>query len=294
MTTSPGFRPPHFSEDIAWLPEWLQPHQETSGDHHTNGTQTPSNTQTCKVQGKIACETDVNLFARKDAGYNNCQLFLSGSDNSPAGMTPSGNVLHLYLHLSSNGVSQYTQSPVYTALPKERDESNGNPSMKPLLETSGCPQDQSVQNSMEVNNSMSHGHIKSNSRRFVKSRSSSLPTDNNISGKKHKIEVNCSNQLNVDITNSVELCIAASEALVVSETVNSVSASEVLPASAVLEVALNVKQARRKLCPIRLENISNCVADVVDETDLLQDLDEDSMADAYEDVGLSQSSCNYS
>ncbi|KAF9614818.1 hypothetical protein IFM89_020741 [Coptis chinensis] len=107
------------------------------------------------------------------------------------------------------------------------------------------------------------------------------------SRRKHQEKVDCRSLMNTDIANAVELSIAASEALSISELVNSASASEVFPVSAVLEVALRVKQAWIQLCQQRLANISDCVTDVVDETVLLQDLDEDTMADACLQVGIS-------
>ncbi|KAF9597803.1 hypothetical protein IFM89_021888 [Coptis chinensis] len=260
--TSSGFRPPHFSEDIAWLPAWLQPREQTLVDD-----------QTCKAQENIG---------REDAGYNTCHLFLSGTDNTPVGSTPSGNLLHFHLHLSSNGTSQYTTSQSYNGLQTEGSKSNDMLSMQPQISTS--PHEGGFPHKTEVKNDMSNTLIKSKS---SKSSSPSIFKNGKSSRRKHQEKVDRRSLMNTDIANAVELSIAASEALSISELVNSASASEVFPVSSVLEVALRVKQARIQLCQQRLANISDCVTDVVDETVLLQDLDEDTMADACEDVGLS-------
>ncbi|KAI3893812.1 hypothetical protein MKX03_014604 [Papaver bracteatum] len=84
---------------------------------------------------------------------------------------------------------------------------------------------------------------------------------------------------------TIELAIAASEALVISEIVKGDSAS--FPVASVVDIALRVKQARNSVCSDGLDRISDFVAMEFSETDLLSDLDEDDMADAFDDVGLS-------
>ncbi|KAI3834875.1 hypothetical protein MKW98_015988 [Papaver atlanticum] len=84
---------------------------------------------------------------------------------------------------------------------------------------------------------------------------------------------------------TIELAIAASEALVISEIVKGDSAS--FPVASVVDIALRVKQARNSVCSDGLDRISDFVAMEFSETDLLSDLDEDDIADAFDDVGLS-------
>lgn len=86
-----------------------------------------------------------------------------------------------------------------------------------------------------------------------------------------------------DINEAVELSIAASEALVILDPVKSSPVTESLETAAVLEVALQVKQARM----MGLEDSLDCSMQDIDEIDFLIDLDDSSMADAFEDVGLS-------
>ncbi|KAL1149924.1 hypothetical protein V6Z11_A10G222900 [Gossypium hirsutum] len=103
-------------------------------------------------------------------------------------------------------------------------------------------------------------------------------------GSEHSIEkVTVRNLKNTDIKDAVELSIAASEALVIHELVKSDSGAEALPTAAVLEAALQVKQARLESS----EDAFDCPTETSDEMDFLSDLDDLTMADAFEDVGLS-------
>lgn len=88
-----------------------------------------------------------------------------------------------------------------------------------------------------------------------------------------------------DMTAAAELSIAASEALVIHEIVRSGVAADAFPTEMVLEAALRVKKARLEWS----EDDVNSLTDETDKSDSLSDLDDLTMADAYEDVGLSQS-----
>lgn len=98
---------------------------------------------------------------------------------------------------------------------------------------------------------------------------------------------NTGNICNADANDAVELSIAASEAMVISEMVKSTLQSEHLPAAAILEIALRVKQARKECSSDILEDVSAYPSDEPGENDLLSDLDENTMADACDDVGIS-------
>lgn len=92
--------------------------------------------------------------------------------------------------------------------------------------------------------------------------------------------------LATDMTAAAELSIAASEALVIHEIVRSGVAADAFPTEVVLEAALRVKKARLEWS----EDAVNSLTDETDKSDSLSDLDDLTMADVYEDVGLSQSS----
>lgn len=86
-----------------------------------------------------------------------------------------------------------------------------------------------------------------------------------------------------DISDAIELSVAASEALLIHEVMESGSTTKSLSASAILEVALRVKQARLEGFKEALKFSHEESSDI----DCLSDLDESTMADAYEEVGLS-------
>lgn len=85
-----------------------------------------------------------------------------------------------------------------------------------------------------------------------------------------------------DVTNAVELSIAASEALVIHDLVKMNSVSQTMRSEALLEVALRVKQARLE----GLEDGFQYSDEESDNTDSLSDLNDFIMEDAYEDIGL--------
>lgn len=81
---------------------------------------------------------------------------------------------------------------------------------------------------------------------------------------------------------AVELCIAASEALVINEVIESDSFEKSSSASAILEASLQVKQARLDVW----KNTFSGSIDVISEMDNLSDLDDITMESAYEDAGI--------
>ncbi|KAL0464240.1 UNVERIFIED_CONTAM: hypothetical protein Slati_0311600 [Sesamum latifolium] len=84
------------------------------------------------------------------------------------------------------------------------------------------------------------------------------------------------------VADAVELCIAASEALVINEVIESNSFAEPSSASAILEAALRMKQARLEAWKTRLIGFT----DEISEIDNLSDLDDITMESAYEDAGI--------
>ncbi|KAH1046030.1 hypothetical protein J1N35_036814 [Gossypium stocksii] len=81
---------------------------------------------------------------------------------------------------------------------------------------------------------------------------------------------------------AVKLSFAVSEALVIHELVKSDSGTKALPTVAVLEAAFQVKQTRLESS----EDTFDCPTETSDKMDFLSDLDDLTMADAFEDVGL--------
>ncbi|XP_059460742.1 uncharacterized protein LOC132189899 isoform X4 [Corylus avellana] len=285
MGCSLGFRPPQFSEDLAWLPGWLQQHQAEQFDEHIKKPQTPELAfkDLASFQGNTDENKYANLLSREEGRVNNCHLFLSGEDNSPISSSPSpGNVLHFHLHLSSYGDSQYSPT-------QQLDTS------KKLLQSNKVLSTQLVKHSVgsgEKTRSIMHCSAggqnllpASSIQRTVENVCPTSPHNDKDSERHYGEKFSFRFLKGADVNEAVELSITASEALVIHELVKSGSTSETLPTESVLEVALQVKKARLDI----LEDAFHCPTEHTDNCDSLSDFDDVAMADAYEDVGLSYS-----
>ncbi|XWS65446.1 hypothetical protein CRYUN_Cryun05aG0113200 [Craigia yunnanensis] len=270
-----GFRPPQFSEELAWLPAFLQRITDTSVEPRS-----PSHQQfkeiSC-IQGE-----DSELLSIEESRCNSLRLFLSGEDNSPISSFPSSkDVLHFRLHLSSDGDSQYYESQLLST-------STAQCGSDKLLELrlaeisagSGEKTDQ-------INTKNGAGGVNALPMTSIpRAVENVFPQSSNrfkVSSERSVEKVTARNLKSTDMKDAVELSIAASEALVIHEIVKSVSALEALPTAAVLEAALQVKQARLESS----EDAFDCATEKSDEMDFFSDLDDLTMADAFEDIGLS-------
>ncbi|KAK5794911.1 uncharacterized protein LOC108489549 isoform X1 [Gossypium arboreum] len=362
-----GFRPPQFSEELAWLPACLQRITDSAVQPRS-----PSHQQ-FKEFSCIQGEDSELLLSKEDIRCNSFCLILSGEDNSPISSFPSSkDVLHFHLNLSSDGDSQYYQSQLFSAActqhgsknvlqlpqieipagekndPVQNEDGACGLNALPMIsiprdvenvgektaliqnEGSACgvnalpiisiPRDMenvAEKTALIQNEESACGvnalPITSNPRdvenvgekiALIQTKDSScavnaLPmisisrdvenfgaqsSNDANDGSEHSIEkVTSRNLKSTDIKDAVELSIAASEALVIHELVKSDSGAEALPTAAVLEAALQVKQARLESS----EDAFDCPTETSDEMDFLSDLDDLTMADAFEDVGLS-------
>ncbi|XP_056159657.1 uncharacterized protein LOC115684836 isoform X2 [Syzygium oleosum] len=240
-----GFRHPQFSEDLAWLPDWLQQDQSESPAEQPSEDAAP-------LRENVGEDECLELSSKGEGGYTGCRLFLSGEDGSPflSGEDCSpmsyarspGKVLHFHLRFSYNSgtQSQFTEKQV----------SNTS---RAVLQSSKGMQIQRVEVASQPVEKVRAREYGENLRRHLK---------------------------DADLNATVELSIAASEAMVIHELVENESALESLPAAAVVEVALRVKEARLK----GSEEVSDSV---IKRTDEDIDLDDIAMLDAFKDVGLS-------
>ncbi|XP_042484099.1 uncharacterized protein LOC122064461 isoform X2 [Macadamia integrifolia] len=183
---------------------------------------------------------DENLFANGDIRYNSFHLFLSGDDCSPVGMTPtSENLPHFHLHLSSDGISENIESPAADIFQSEKHESNNNLPQQILPQTEVLIDDQACHYKIDditcINNLIPPIP---KARMSQTSELQSCTKYNRNGGRKDEKKFHARQLRNADIKDAVEHSIAASEALVISELIGSGSPSEILPAAAVLEVAL--------------------------------------------------------
>ncbi|KAM1175984.1 hypothetical protein ACFX19_028919 [Malus domestica] len=282
-----GFRSPQFSEDLAWLPGWLQQHQKEQLDECTNelkGTNLELASKDLRnFQGNTSEGKDANTFSREEVGYKSCHLFLSGEDNSAVSFASSpGNVLHFHLHLSSNG---YSQCSPLQPLDASQNHIESNTVLSVQLNNTSVGSELKSHSKIGLN----VGEINSLPPKSIeKPREDTVPPcpSNNKKSASHSGEKLDTRYLKAaDISDAVELSIAASEALVINEIMGSGLPSDVLPTAVVLEAALQVKKARLEW----LDDSLDGPAEETENCDSLSDLDDFTMADVYKDVGLSQS-----
>ncbi|KAJ0946568.1 putative BRCT domain-containing protein [Helianthus annuus] len=201
-----GFRPPHFSEEEAWLPAWLQP--STISPPPSSSSSSAQEIQQIATGGGNGHDGTLHLFLSGDP-----MSFPSSSTNHQ---------VQYHLHLSSNEESLSRS---------QADKS------EPLLvqqpEARVIPEEGALPSQQKGDFEIAHPKSPSFKERCRK----------------------------VDISDAVELAVAASEAL----TIHKLLKDELLVASSVLEAAIRLKQV---------------------DFDFLSDVDDLTMADAYEDVGL--------
>ncbi|KAK7260696.1 hypothetical protein RIF29_26955 [Crotalaria pallida] len=275
-----GLRPPHFSEDVAWLPSWLHNSMTCGSNEFVRVSQVPFKQDLAPSQENCNNCKEMNAISREEDRYKSCHLFLSGEDSSPVSVAPSpGNVVHFSLRLSSDVDSllcptqDLNVSHDAVALSKVQSLQHVQTSVD-LIENL---------NSMIDHRACDHNMLPD----FIPETASQdasksqIDTIGSVRQKKEKSNVKCFE--GDDISTAVELSIAASEALVIHDLVKMESVSETICADAVLEVALRVKQARLK----GLDDDFHSSSEESACSDSLSDLDDFLMEDAYEDIGLS-------
>ncbi|CAA0834053.1 Unknown protein [Striga hermonthica] len=258
------FRLPQFSEDEAWLPSWLQ---------HCNfdilnveSITTDQITFEQRVEEVKFHWTGVGSgeSLREKGGFNIGQLFISGTDGSPFSLSQSANDgVQFHLCLSPDGDSENIDQITDVFPTKSKCTSIVQPCEDSGILGQGCgklnfsPVSTNCSRPVEL-----EGHL---------DKSEMLKHDENTSCSEGAADV-------------VELCIAASEALVINEVTESESLAKSCSASAILEASLQIKQARLEVwSDTHTFNGSSYIAcDISD----LSDLDDIAMESAYEDAGI--------
>ncbi|XP_074331937.1 uncharacterized protein LOC141668819 isoform X2 [Apium graveolens] len=267
MANIAGFRPPQFSEDVNWLPPWLQPCESNQQENsHFNST---FQDLPCLNTGM---REDANLLSSEEGRYKSCHLFLSVEDSSPLTcVSSSGNVPKFHLHLSSDDDFNNTRSQFVEI--SQAEISKPDHSLTSLLLKEKA-------NKFKCKMSQCAGSTNLPSGLPKKCDNLSQYTSNNLdNATKHEDHVKL---VDDEITAAVELSIAASEALLIHEIIDSSQPTSYLSASAILEVALQVKQARVE----GYIEASNIMHEETSDDDYLSDLDDSTMKGAYEEVGL--------
>ncbi|CAO2838160.1 unnamed protein product [Amaranthus hypochondriacus] len=265
-----SFRPPQFSDDVAWLPAWLQPNQPTPASEDVPN-QDPFRHSLQNVdpfEGETGPFIESIVLNNGQGKSNNFQLYLSGDESTPLTMTPScEKVFHFKLHLSIGETSPIISSPLFDV--SQDDKCNFIPALVDSTRNSLCYMDH---DSKKMNIFSSREKVSGCSGDQTPLHSD--PGRNTLEMSNQKC-TECN-----DIGDAVELSVAASEALVIHEIV-----ADGLP-SAILEVALQVKKAR-----LNGNKDSSCCCNDFDEiAEILSDLADSDMEDAYNDVGLCISS----
>ncbi|CAL4919710.1 unnamed protein product [Urochloa decumbens] len=283
-----GYHSPRFSEDIAWLPQWLQPHRPpTVGERrdHSTGVSSPS-CQNCVFIGDPSQERQNCQNATVNAaGCSGFILHLSGDEETAANTPIISNVLPFSLRLSSESAAE--PSPA---------EGNDNTQM-PNSGTRKGPSEGFFADSQEQEvNAVSQNHFEAKNPQTdnptgvckVTSKAISSP----LGANRHKRhdgsggKADVQKLRNADVNDAIELSIAASEAMVIAEMILDDSQSDKLAAAAI-EAALHVKEARKQFYFEETEHACGSSENNLDEADWLAELDEAEMVDIFKDVGLS-------
>uniref|UniRef100_A0A0E0P2Y0 BRCT domain-containing protein n=1 Tax=Oryza rufipogon TaxID=4529 RepID=A0A0E0P2Y0_ORYRU len=281
-----GYHSPRFSEDIAFLPQWLQPHRPLAVGEHGKDSAAVSSPScvNCAFIGGPAQEQHSCLNTMVNAAScSGFSLHLSGDEGTPTGTTPSnGNVVPFSLHLSSESTSKLSST-----------QANGLNSVTCKDVLGGFCIDDQAQEIKTVPQNQSEAKdlreiCKMSSEEINKTCDSKGHRRQQLSGRK----VDVRKLRSADVNDAVELSIAASEAMVIAEMILLDSQSDKL-ATASLEAALHVKEARKQCFLEELEHSCGSSESDLDETDGLSELDETEMLDAFQDVGLSlvQTAC---
>lgn len=199
-------------------------------------------------------------------------------------------VLHFDLHLSSDDILQHPLSQPHGVLHKEKPKSEDDQPVQSIHKTLVVQDHIGCQYKLD-NQACAAAMMRPSSTPEPSPTSPLQPLTigNRQSRKKLEEKIGSVSILKADINDTVELSIAASEALAISELMKTGLPDDILPATAILEVTLRVKQARKECCLDESGNGSASLDDDDNENDHLSDLDESNMEDAFEDVGLSVS-----
>ncbi|KAJ1293040.1 hypothetical protein BS78_01G037500 [Paspalum vaginatum] len=285
-----GYHSPRFSEDVAWLPQWLQPYgPPTVGEHRndTTGVSSPS-CQNCVFIGDPS--QDLQNAMVNAGGYSGFALHLSGDEDTVPSTPISNNVLPFSLHLSSESAA----GPSPAGGNRNLQTPNVGTCKGPSEGLCADGQEQEFNpvslNQFDAKDPQANKLTEVASKEFSKQLDTRRHKRHDVSG--GKIDVR--KLRNADVNEAIELAIAASEAMVITEMILDDSQSDKLAAAA-LEAAIHVKEARKQFFFEEPEYVCRSSENDLDETDWLAELDEAEMVDVFEDIGLSHDhvACSY-
>ncbi|ONM10720.1 BRCA1 C Terminus domain containing protein expressed [Zea mays] len=277
-----GYHSPRFSEDITWLPQWLQPYSTpVVGEHRNNSTAVSSlSCQNCAFVGHPSQEHQDCQNATD--GYSGFILHLSGDEDTVVSSPVSSNVLPFSLRVSSESAAQPSLA-----------EGSGNPQIPNSGTCNGLSESLCADGEEQEVNAVSQNQFEANDPQVdmptkVARKEISIQPDT-IRHRRHGFnggKVDVRKLRNVDVNDAIELSIAASEAMVIAEMILDDSQPD-KSAAAAIEAALHVKEARKQFYFEEPQHACGSSEGGLDEIDWLAELDESEMVDAYQDVALS-------
>ncbi|XP_020570591.1 uncharacterized protein LOC110017817 isoform X2 [Phalaenopsis equestris] len=283
----PGYHSPQFSEDAAWLPIWLQPYEHPNNEFHAKSQENaiPDMVKECQTLHEgLFKGSNTQSITSGAAKYTSCFLHLSGDVEQQVGSASCSDAMHFCLHLSSESTSQVSTGQYNEITHLWKHEMDKRLSHRSFSKNPAFIHGLACQYSCR-DPTPGLGNSPSVFKKIVSSEPNTdqlIKTNQNIEHEFHgKLD---GGDLKSTVTDDVvELSIAASEAVVISEMLFSSMQCEPLSDAAIIEIALRLKHARNE-CLLETAHTFS-VADP-DDTDRLSDLDENSMSDAFEDVGL--------
>nr|XP_025624799.1 uncharacterized protein LOC112716944 isoform X1 [Arachis hypogaea] len=275
-----GLRPPQFSEDVAWLPYWLQNLRADGSNEFLEDSQSPNNQEVKGPKPSPENRSDgkcINALPKDDCGYRSCHLLLSAEDSSNISSAPPEHVFHFSLRLSSDAEFFPTQdlNEFHDAVSPQKICS-----LQPVQTSIDFGQNmRSVTEHLAYEQNLLPASVPETVKRDDMLKS---PTDTNDVIRQHKVKSNIKCFTSDSISDAVELSVAASEVLAIHDLVKMESVSELMHTENVLEVALRMKQARLE----GWDNGFQSSSEDSDCSDSLSDLNDFVMEEAYEDIGL--------
>ncbi|GAB2230105.1 hypothetical protein Drorol1_Dr00014362 [Drosera rotundifolia] len=283
-----GFRPPQFSDDVAWLPAWLQPHVAGMDDEEEKRERLSEDDcramwdrvlkDAAPLEGKNRTE-DPKILSNRGSGWYCDHLLLSGDSYSAAccSSISSRKMCQFDLHISTNGISSAISNLLMDISQADREKLN--PPIQPVNSSVGLIEARQS----NIDHGLPGPGLPHSASKYRTTDNIARATFDSAASVEHKKEHNINKEDSHDseIDDAVELSVAASEALVIHELLRSESYTEISPGTAIVELSLRLKQAR-------VEGLDKSGSTGESAScDVLSDLDGSSMEEAYSDVGLS-------
>ncbi|GAB2272455.1 hypothetical protein Dimus_007281 [Dionaea muscipula] len=231
-----GFHPPQFSEDVAWLPAWLQPHvvmMPSDENSPSNEDRQVSSNQSLKVVARSKENNrgneDPKLLTNKVGQFYCDYLHLSRDDEYPLTISPSlrEEMCQFDLHLSADGASSTISNLVLDISQAKRVNPSDVASLQPVNSLIGHMETRQS----NIDNGLRGSSLFHSTSKLKRLGNLSHPISSNaVTGDQRDTQhFNEENSDGTDVDDAVELSVAASEALVIHELLQDESFPELSP-----------------------------------------------------------------